>query len=320
MLRHIIGQNDPVNLCYFLYENRKLAWMAELKSLASTDEQGLGVNDKRSPFYLVRHHIGRLCHHIRAPRELIRDSRHMEQILQTYAVEIVGPLPGVQMPLRDNQTNLKGILNRMFKKDNVEEKKLVEEGLINLNKVSGIFDEFVDCYEQPGVDLDVHAEIKVLEHFYRSKLHFVGNDPFIACSKPACLCCELYFRHFPARIVIPSSHRKVWTKWRPPKVNYGTTLSDQAKEQREILSKITDDLREGVINQVLQRTRHSHWHPDSRTYITDSQYINHQPGSTESDSSEMSESEYDLDSSDGAESETWSDFEDGGISILSLGS
>lgn len=291
--------------------------MTRLKSIALREEQDLVLDGKRSPFYLVQHHIGRLSHHIRAPEELIQDSHHMEQILQTYKVEIVDRLPGVQIPVRDKHTNLKGILNRMFRIDNAKEKGLVEEGLLSIDKVSGTFDKFLDCYKQAGVDVDVHAEIKVLEHFHRSGLHFAGNDRFIACSKPACFCCELYFKHHPARFVIPASHKKVWTKWSPPKVEYGATLGDQAIQQRKILSKITEDLREEIINQVLQRSKHSHWHPDSRTGITDPHTVNHQVFSMLSDDSEISESESDLGFSDGPESETFSDSEeDGGVPVL----
>lgn len=317
MLQQILHHQDPINLCYFSYKNRHSKWMTELNSLASIEEQDLIPNGKRSSFYLVHHYIGRLSHHIRAPRELIQDSHHMAHILQTYAVEAVHVVPGVQRPVRDKHTNLKGILNRMFKKDNADEKALVEEGLIKIDKVTGIFDTFLDCYKQSGVVIDVHAEIQVLEHFYRSKLHFAGNDPFIACSKPACLCCELYFKHHPARVVIPSSHKKVWVKWSPPKVDYGATLSDEAIQQRRILSRITEDLRQEIINQVLQRSKNSHWHPDSRTGITDSHIVNHQAFSAMSDYSVTSESESAHGSSDGSESEMFSDGEeDGGVSIL----
>lgn len=319
-MQQILDQQDPIELCYFSYRNRHSTWITKLKFFASKEEQNLGLDGKRSPFYLVQHHIGRLSHHIKAPRELIQDSRHMEQVLQTYAVEIVDLLPGVQIPIRDTHTNLKGILKRMFRDDDAKEKALVEEGLLSMDKVSGTFDTFLDCYKQAGVDVDVHAEIKVLEHFYRSELSFAGNDPFIACSKPACLCCELYFKYHPARIVIPASHKKVWTKWSPPRVEYGARLSDQAIEQRKILSKITEYLREEIINQVLQRSKHSHWHPDSRTGITDSHdshIVNQQEASMLADDSEISDSESDLGSSEGSERDDVSDVEeDGGVSLL----
>jgi hypothetical protein len=54
------------------------------------------------------------------------------------------------------------------------------------------------------------AEIQVLEHFFANKFSFVGIDPFIACSKPACSCCLLYFRNHPGHFVEPALHHKIY--------------------------------------------------------------------------------------------------------------
>lgn len=83
------------------------------------------------------------------------------------------------------------------------------QNLMYLDKITALFDKFLTFDKRS--DGCVHAEIKVLEHFYWSQLVFAGNDCFIACSKLACLFCELYFKHHPARIITSSSHRKVWT-------------------------------------------------------------------------------------------------------------
>lgn len=313
MLQQIIDENDLIKLCAFSYQHRRSTWMTELKALASNEERELGLQAMRSSFFLVRHHIGRLSHHIRAPKELIQLSNHMENILENHTVMVVDHLPSIQPPPRDTHTNLEGIMNRMFKKDNEKEKKFVKEALIHLDRVSGIFKSFLDFYEQPSVQ--VHAEIEVLEHFHRSQLVFAGNDRFVACSKPACLCCELYFQYHPARPVIPSSHKNVWTRWSPPKMEYSAAMGDMAIQQRKILSKITDDLREQIIDQVLQRSTHSLWHPDSRTGITTSQSMSYRVFSAESEVSEISEIESDLDSSDSSDGEMWSDSEDGGVFV-----
>lgn len=125
----------------------------------------------------------------------------------------------------------------------------------------------MSLYEQ--AQPQVHAEIQCLEHFYRGRLRFADGDRFIACSKRACLCCELYFKHHPARMLGPASHRKVWTRWSPPLVeNFGK--NDVATwQQKQILNKITQELRDLVITQVLERSQSICWHPDSRTGITE---------------------------------------------------
>lgn len=318
VLQDLINQKYPVRLCEFAHENRHSTWMTDLKALAFEDERELSPEDKRSPFFLARHYIGRLSHHIKAPRQLVEDSFHMQHVLQTHTIMTVAPLAAIQPPLSGGHSDLRGIMNRMFHEHDVE-KENVEAGLLYLHKITGLFDKFLTFYKRS--DSCVHAEIKVLEHFYWSQLVFAGNDRFIACSKPACLCCELYFKHHPARIMTPSSHRKVWTNWSPPRVQDLTANKDMFILQRRVMSKITHDVREQVINQVLQRTSQSPWHPDSRTGITESLVTRVQEISIEdqlsetSETSETSEIESGSDSTSSSKSERWSDIEDGGVPL-----
>lgn len=81
------------------------------------------------------------------------------------------------------------------------------------------------------------------------------------------------------------------------------------------MSKITHDVREQVINQVLQRTSQSPWHPDSRTAITESSVTRVQEISIEDQLSETSDIESGSDSTSSSESERWSDIEDGGVPL-----
>jgi hypothetical protein len=259
---------DQIELCKFAYDHRISVYISKLAAEGLQEESISGPAGMRSCFALARHHILRLAHHIRAPKELVGDSCHLGYLLQAYDVRGADSLPSVPPPVRDSHTNLRGILNRMYKTDG-EQKKAVEDGLLYLNRTSfsSIFEHFMEQYTLP--DTHVHAEVQVLEHFYRRRLSFVDGDKFVACSKPACLCCELYFRHHPARMVVPSSHCKVWTKWSPPLVKEFTKNSTAAREQKQIMSKITQDLRDQIIDQVLRRTQLSQWHPDSRTCVTE---------------------------------------------------
>jgi hypothetical protein len=62
----------------------------------------------------------------------------------------------------------------------------------------------------------VHAEIQVLEHFYKEGFKFANGDKYIGCSKPACFCCHLYIQNHPLRCIVPQSHKKVYFHWGPP--------------------------------------------------------------------------------------------------------
>lgn len=238
----------------------------ELAAQALCEKSSLGPGAKLSPFDLVRHYTGRLAHHIRAPTELFEDSCHLEYLLQSYTVCAVSAVLSVPCPVRDSHTNLRGILNRMFQADDAE-RVMIEDGLLYINKTTHLFDVFLSEYNSRA--RQVHAEIQVLEHFYQNQLPFVDGDRYIACSKPACLCCELYFKHHPARMVIPSSHQKVWTAWSPPILSAYVKGDLATQLQKRVLSSMSRDLRVHIIQQVMQRSRSNRWHPDSRTCFTE---------------------------------------------------
>ncbi|KAJ6019768.1 hypothetical protein N7499_003139 [Penicillium canescens] len=240
--------------------------MNEILSRGLEDERHSGPTSKRSSFILVHHYIGRLAHHIRATKELHRDTKDLSHLLDSYAVCKIPAPSAVPPPIRDSHTNLRGILNRMFKHDD-HEREMLEDGLLHLNKVAGIFENFLRQYD--GSLLEVHAEIRLLEYFHKSQRSFAGEDRFIACSKPACLCCEMYFKYHPARVMVSSSHRKIWTKWSPPLVQHFNDESPAARQQKYILNKMTKDLREQVAIHILQHLPSKRWHPDSITNITD---------------------------------------------------
>lgn len=265
-LQTAIGFDDHYGLCKFAHDDRHSDHMNEILSRGLEDERRTGPTSRRSSFVLVQHYIGRLAHHIRAIKELLRDTQYLSHVLDNYAVCKIYAPSAVPPPIRDSHTNLRGILNRMFK-NNDSERKMLEGGLLHLDKVVGIFKDFLRPYD--GSLLDVHAEVQVLEYFYKMQKSFAGDDRFIACSKPACLCCEMYLKYHPARVMVSSSHRKIWTKWSPPHVQGFDNENPAARQQKDILTKMTQDLREQVITHVLQRLPSNRWHPDSITNITD---------------------------------------------------
>lgn len=65
---------------------------------------------------------------------------------------------------------------------------------------------------------------------------FAGNNRYVACGMPACLCCEMYFRHHPARMVVPESHRNIWTNWEPPFVENHSKTIPAGRQQLNILA------------------------------------------------------------------------------------
>jgi hypothetical protein len=226
----------------------------------------LGPEKERNCFEIVRHFLGRLAHHIRAPKKLVRAAIDVSQLLQSCHVFAVDHIESVPPPEPDSHTNLNGILNRMLGKTH-DERLEIEHGLSKFNAVNKMFERFPGEYRK--LKPRVHAEVQVLEYFHQNKIHFVENDRFVACSKAACLCCEMYFRYHPARMVVPESHRNVWTNWGPPLVDNFSKFHGAGRQQLHILNNMIQEVRDSLISQVLGQSSVGHRYPDSKTDITE---------------------------------------------------
>ena len=274
--------DDHFTMCEFAYNNRQSTFIHSLMEQAKEEEGKTGPQSKWTSFALARHCLGWLAHHIRAPQQLVENAGHLSYLLETYDVCAIKPIRCVPQPVFDSHSTLRGILNRMLNKDDPE-RPVIESTLLNMDAQSGIFGDFLAQYER--CTPQVHSEVQVLEHFYKMKLSFVRNDRYIACSKPACLCCELYFKHHPTRMVVPESHRKVWVNWGPPSVE-GLIKSDpEYVRQRDTINRITQEIRSDVIAQILGHSSAVHWHPDSWTGITENWHSS--PSSSEPSDNEF---------------------------------
>ncbi|KAK1143894.1 hypothetical protein N8T08_006009 [Aspergillus melleus] len=263
-------KTNHLDFCDYVHRTRTSKFIAMLTMHARRQEELRGPGAKRSSFASVNHYMGRLASHIEAPRRLLEDARTVGQILESYQVCPIKQTESVSKPLPDSLTTMPGIVKRMLNKDDPERIE-IERKLLYRNTQSGVFECFMKLYE--NCSPSVHAEIRVLEHFHRTNLSFVADDRYIACSKPACLCCQLYFKYHPARMVVPESHCKIWTNWGPPLVTRPIKNDLEFKRQRDILNQMIADLRRSVIGDILGNSPAHRWHPDSQTGTAGKGYI-----------------------------------------------
>jgi len=219
-------------------------------------------------FANLRHCIGRLADHIRAPMQLIGDSRALERIFDNFEVKPTPFIVSVNRPVLKRSLSLNGIVRRMLKEDDKGLEPL-QQALNSLDAKLKIFEEVQKRYECKTFVPRVHAEIQVLEHFYDQSLEFAYDDRYIACSKPACYCCRLYFRNHPGRPVEPGTHGKIWLNWGPPR-SVCDTKTPAGKHQEAIMNKMLDVIRGDVRRDIENRHPKKEWHADSHTGITES--------------------------------------------------
>lgn len=265
-IRAALVSTDHREICQRMMHESLSPCMERLRRYITRDERTATATSRRSEFADARHFIGRLAYRIRAHERLIEDADELAYLFSSFEIRQVPLLESAPMPPRDEHTNLQSIINRMLHQDS-EDHLEIETLLHRLNDATGLFGTFTNEYE--NCKPIVHAEVQVLEHFFRNGLQYLKRDRFIGCSKPACFCCALYFKYHRARVADGPSHQKVWLNWGPPLIENFQKDDKKSIGQRNLLNRMTASIREELLDQLLRRTPPPPWHPDSVTAISD---------------------------------------------------
>jgi hypothetical protein len=238
--------------------------MNHIKQRATSSEQH---GNNQSPFAEVRHYVGRLASHVMAVRILVSAARRLPRLFLDPEIEVVHyERISILPPELRNKTTLKEIAHRMISND--------EPLLLEIQRRLQVLDQAMDIERIVRVEYDkknfkprVHAELMLLEHFYRNRLDFVENDRYIGCSKPACYCCSLYIRSHPGQFVEPASHQKIYLNWMPPTSNWHAPDSGSrfANHERDMLNKMAELIRLKTIDQIKTQSGPRQKHFDSVT-------------------------------------------------------
>lgn len=255
-------------ICQDAYRVRNDPEMLVMEKLGQRFHNATHPENISVAFCRVRHIIGRLAAHVRSVKQLLDDGRHVDDLLEAYEVSTVPVPPSVPLPPADDHTNLRGVMGRIFQlgtRDPRFERSLAY--LSHIDQQAHLEDELADFHSPDRKAPTVHAEVQMLHHFHDKGFAFAGADRYIATSKPACLCCKLYFRHHPAMCVEPDSHQRVWRSWGAILLPLGRAEPSWT-EQRNVLISVSQDIRKEVILVIEQRQAISFAHPDSLTGIT----------------------------------------------------
>ncbi|KAM3476190.1 hypothetical protein MY8738_007086 [Beauveria namnaoensis] len=256
--------NACVSICEALSsEHMRTLSHEQQQEMRNYDLQGL-PGYANGPFTKVQHAVGRLAARITKPCFLLYNARSLNHILSRAKVESIEPCPCVPKPQADAHTTLPGVLRRMFRADDPamsDMRQMLEEMQQDsaFRTLNLFMDKFREC------NPEVHSEVSVLEFFFAGSRRFIDNDRYVYSSKPACFACKLYFVHHPARMVTPESHGKAYLNWSPPMVQKFHKDNARSRQQRDLMIKITQDVRDELKSQLLSGNQPAGWHPDSTT-------------------------------------------------------
>jgi hypothetical protein len=257
---------DLHSLVEFAYKNRHSDFMRQLATLAHEQRYKTSGDSLQATCASARHHIGRLGLHARSARALASYTQRMMPFLDSYTVQAVpNPMKGNGRPPPRKTTNVEAALKRMLPSD-APELEVYRQALALMDKPFKISERFLQDYSDSKNKTRVHAEVQVLHHFDQYDKEFAGGDKYIACSKPACFCCHLYFRHHPGGFVEPRSHHKVYLNWQPPGME--SPKIEQKNQLRDILNLMIKDIRKDALGQIIKKAAPRGCHPDSITGIS----------------------------------------------------
>ena len=146
-------------------------------------------------------------------------------------------------PSADRKTNSDSIAKRMLRAYSPD-LACYQLALSEMDTRFGIYTQYMEIYCDNNFKPCIHTEVQILDFFHNNDLKFEESDIFVACSKPACYCCLLYFHHHPLHPVTPASHQTVHRNWRPPDFVPGNNT------HRDILNKMTKDMTAEALHQV----------------------------------------------------------------------
>lgn len=195
--RVIEPRDDHLNMCIKAHNLAKI-----IAHQQPTNPKEVGQD--HSDLYRVRHYIGRLSAWVRAARNVVVFGTQLSRILDHYRVSVVHPatpVPPVSLILGED---FEVLLDRML--PNFRNQAILSDISATVKITSGT----TALVKGKTLELKPHAEAKILDHFSVNNLQFVYGDMYVACSRPSCYCCKLYFDHHPMRVSTGRHHKMLW--------------------------------------------------------------------------------------------------------------
>lgn len=196
---------------------------------------GDGASDLFPP---ARHLVARLGHWEKTSISLVVHAPQFLSIIRDAVVRSVQPPKNEKICLQLDQ-DLRNLILRVF--PNLKESSMCDALLERMQRADSLISWFRSANTRKKLKTRPHAEVIMLEYFYLKDLTFVNNDRYIACSKPSCYCCALYFRKHYLQTQMRPCHGNIWVKWTVPRWEELTPKTDAAIG---ILRRMADATRE----------------------------------------------------------------------------
>jgi hypothetical protein len=207
------------------------------------------VSQDHDDLYRVRHYVGRLSAWVRAARNVVVFGAQLSGILDNYRVRVVYPAAIVAPVSLILGEDFIVVLKRVL--PNFRDQPILSE----ISTTVGSASDTTALFKGEKLKLKPHAEAMILDHFSVNNLQFVDGDMYVACSRPSCYCCKLYFDHHPMGARTGRHHGMLWIQWRLPRLPESVegTVDHAALK---VLRKMSDQVRADVLAALVPQKHH----------------------------------------------------------------
>lgn len=194
--------------------------------------------------YRARHYIGRLSSWRKAARNVVSLGASFPAILARYEVATVCHAGTINPFGWTAEHDISALLARTMPNYRGHSITCQLEGKLKTASQS------MGDFEDRQFHAKPHAEAVILDHFYTRNFAFVMEDRYVACSKPSCYCCKLYFKFHPLKAVTGRHHGNLRIQWGPPRPLY-LTNGRADRITVKILRRMSDEIRKDVLSAIL---------------------------------------------------------------------
>jgi hypothetical protein len=251
-LRSWAQQDSPAALCHFAYSTSGSIFMRTIARISASPT--CGTKDRvQHPFELCIYYIQRLRRYYLAAATILLSGQRLPELRDKYRVEGITTPAAAGLPPFDILTNIESIAARLHSADSLDLTRR-QQALREMESSNQIFQNFQKNYISSQVKPHVHPEVQMLEWFHTANRLFAADDPFVACSRPSCLACQLYFRYHAGHFVEPFSDRKICLSWRPHELDAERNYPMSDQKQRTLMSSMISSVRKEALRRIDEKS------------------------------------------------------------------
>jgi hypothetical protein len=232
-------RDDHVAMCKEAYAYSKASSAEQYENLSD-------IPQEYDEVYRARHYIGRLSSWRKAARNVVSLGACFPAVLASYEVATVSHAGTIDSSCWTAEHDLDALLARIV--PNYRGHSITCQLKAKLKDAS----RSMGVLENRQFHAKPHAEAVILDHFSTGNFEFVMGDRYVACSKPSCYCCKLFFKFHPLRAVTGRHHGNLWIQWGLPRSLY-LTSGGADRITLKILRRMSDEVRKDVLSAILPR-------------------------------------------------------------------